>query len=119
MSEEFFKVAKLEINQELKEIKVILKSCLDDADVAKNSNDLEQHMHKIKGLAPMMGKEDVGSLAKTLDLILKKLVIGKKINGFIGPLNSSIDQMIFAMDKQCDLSSIQKQISDISLKIID
>jgi len=76
-------------------------------------------MHKIKGLAPMMGKEDVGSLAKSLDLILKKLVSGKKVQGFIGPLNSSIDQMILAMDKQYDLGSIQKQISDISLKIID
>ena len=119
MSDEFFRVAKLEINQELQEIKSILKSCLDDPDIAKNSKNLEQHMHKIKGLAPMMGKEDVGSLAKTLDLILKKLASGKKVPGFKDPLNSSIDQMILAMDKQCDLSPIQKQISDISLKIID
>lgn len=119
MSDEFFRIAKLEINEELKKIEAVLQTCLVDSDVEKNSDKIEQSMHKIKGLAPMIGKEDVGILAKTLDLILKQLVSGKKLEGFLDPLNNSIQQMTIAMKRQCDLGQIQKQVSDISLKIID
>ncbi len=66
MSDEFMKIATQEINDELSGISTILDSCQNDADVSKNSDKIEEHMHKIKGLAPMMGKENIGSLAKTL-----------------------------------------------------
>ena len=119
MSDEFIRVATQEINEELSGISTILGSCLNDFDVSKNSQQIEAHMHKIKGLAPMMGKENVGELAKTLDAILKKIMAGNNIDGFFNPLLSSINQMKLSMEKSHDLTPIQKQISDIAAKIVD
>ena len=119
MSEEFIKVATQEINDELSAITLILESCQNNDDILKNSAKIEQHMHKIKGLAPMMGKENIGDLAKKLDLILKKIASGKKVTGFFEPLSNSIHQMTIAMNKHHDLGKIQIQVSDIASKIID
>ncbi len=119
MSDEFMKVATLEINNELSSISTILDLCQNDVDVSKNSDKIEEHMHKIKGLAPMMGKENIGSLAKTLDSILKKIVSGQKVDGFFDALSISIEQMKITMNKPNDLGEVQKQISDIASKIVD
>ena len=119
MSDEFIKVATKEINDELSGIATILDSCQNDSDVSKNSDKIEQHMHKIKGLAPMMGKENIGNLAKTLDSILKKIVSGHQVDGFFEPLLISIKQMTIAMNEPNDLSEIQTQVSDIASKIVD
>jgi len=119
MSDEFLRVATREINEELAGILNILSSCSGDSDVEKNSFKIEQHMHKIKGLAPMMGKENVGNLAKSLDIILKKIVSGKKIDGLFECLKKSVKHMSVAMEKTHDLNSVQKEVSDLSLKIID
>jgi len=67
----------------------------------------------------MMGKESIGNLAKTLDLILKKIVSGQKIDGFIEPFSTSIKQMKQAMDGPHDLCEVHKQVSDIASKIVD
>ena len=119
MSDEFIKVATQEINDELTSITTILESCKNDADISKNSGKIEPHMHKIKGLAPMMGKENIGNLAKILDSILKKIVSGQKVDGFYEPLSISIKKMTFAMENPYDLSEIHKQVSDIASKIVD
>ena len=117
MSEEFIRVATNEIEQDLEAISSILQSCEGDADVQKNSDQIEKHIHKIKGLAPMMGKIEVGELAKILDSLLKHLLSGKKIDGFFEPLTISIEQMKIAMKKHQDLTQIHNQILEISLKI--
>ena len=96
-----------------------LDVCSNDVDVAENSEKIEQQMHKIKGLAPMMGKENIGNLAKILDSILKKIVSGQKVDGFYEPLSISIKQMTFAMENPYDLSEIHKQVSDVASKIVD
>ena len=114
MSDEFLKVATQEINDELAGITIILASCKGDEDVVRNSDKIERHMHKIKGLAPMMGKENVGTLAKSLDVILKKLVDGQSIDGFFEPLLQSITEMKTAMVKSHDLDKINEQILKIS-----
>lgn len=119
MSDEFLKVATQEINDELSGIATILDSCKNDEDLSKNSNEIEKHMHKIKGLAPMMGKEPIGNLAKTLDSILKKIISGQQVDGFFEPFSISIEQMRMTMVKSHDLGEVQKQISDIASKIID
>jgi chemotaxis protein histidine kinase CheA len=119
MSDEFMKVATQEINDELSGIATLLDSCKNDDDLSKNSNEIEKHMHKIKGLAPMMGKEPIGNLAKTLDSILKKIISGQRVDGFFEPFSISIEQMRMAMAKSRDLGEVQKQISDIASKIID
>ena len=117
MSEEFIKIATKEINDELSGISQILGSCKNDSDVSKNASVIEEHMHKIKGLAPMMGKKNVGDLAKTLDLILKKIVTGQNVSDFLESLSLSIVEMKVAMEKPHDLGKIQKDISDIAQKI--
>ncbi len=119
MSDEFIQVATQEINDELSGIATILGTCQNDTDISKNSDEIEKHMHKIKGLAPMMGKEDIGNLAKTLDSILKKIISGQKVDGFFEPLSTSIKQMAIAMDSSQDLEEVQKQVSDIASKIVD
>ena len=119
MSDEFMKIANQEINDELSSISTILDLCQNDADVSKNSDKIEKHMHKIKGLAPMMGKENIGSLAKTLNSILKKVASGQKADGFFEALSISIEQMKITMEKPNDLGAVQKQISDINSKIVD
>lgn len=119
MSDEFLKVATKEINEELEGISSILGSCKNDDDVFKNSEQIERHMHKIKGLAPMMGKENVGALAKSLDVILKKLAAGQNLDGFFEPLSTSVSEMKNAMDKTHDLSQAQKKINEICSKITD
>ena len=67
---------------------------------------------------PMMGKENIGNLAKTLDSILKKIISGQKVDGFFEPLSMSIEQMT-TMNKPHDLGEVQRQVSDIASKIVD
>ena len=119
MSDEFLRVATAEINEELSAIRTILDSCQNDSDISKNSYKIEQGMHKIKGLAPMMGKQNIGDLAKTLDMILKKIIAGQKVDNFLNPLCVSVDHMTEAMEKSRDLGSIHKEISHIASKIAD
>lgn len=117
MSDEFIRVATKEIEEELDGILSILRSCSEDLDVTQNSATIEKHMHKIKGLAPMMGKQNIGELAKISDSLLKQMMTGKKIDGILKLLSSSVKQMKIAMKASHDLSQIQMQISDLYLKI--
>lgn len=119
MSDEFLKIATKELIKDLMAISEILGSCKNDDDVSKNSRQIESHMHKIKGLAPMMGKEKVGNLAKSLDAVLKKIVSGQRVEGFLEPLSKSVSEMQIAMKEPHDLGAIQEQISDISSKYVD
>jgi chemotaxis protein histidine kinase CheA len=119
ISDEFIKLATQEINEELSDISKILGSCQDDEDISKNSIKIEKHMHNIKGLAPMMGKENIGNVAKHLDSILKKIMSGKKVDGIFEPLCRSIEQMKMNMDKHHEMKEIQRQVSKIALKLVD
>ena len=117
MSDEFIRVATKEIEEELNGISSILQTCGEDLDVTQNSVKIEKHMHKIKGLAPMMGKENIGELAKISDSILKHMMTGKKIDGILELLSASVEQMKIAINASYDLSKIQKRLSDLYLKI--
>ena len=72
MSDEFIKVATKEINDEIASINNILESCNTDSDISKNSKTIERHIHKIKGLAPMMGKPGIGIIATLNNSLLDK-----------------------------------------------
>ncbi|MFQ5440115.1 MAG: hypothetical protein ACE5DL_01490 [Nitrosopumilaceae archaeon] len=119
LSDEFKKVATQEINEDLSQITIILDSCKNDEDVSKNSTKIEKHMHNIKGLAPMMGKEAIGTLAKNLDSILKKIMSGYKVNGIFEPLCTAVKQMKKSMSGTHNMEEIQSQISKLALKIIN
>ncbi|MEO9276515.1 MAG: hypothetical protein ABI340_01860 [Nitrososphaera sp.] len=73
MSDEFLKAARREIRDELSEIENIFTKCFSDKHIQENATDMESHVHKIKGLAPMMDYDSLGSLANIVDLILKHI----------------------------------------------
>ncbi|KAG2478810.1 MAG: hypothetical protein NPMRTH1_270004 [Nitrosopumilales archaeon] len=89
MSDEFTQIATKEINEELIGIEGILNSCKNDEDIINNSTDIEKHLHKIKGLAPMMGQESVGEIAALNDTLMKKIIAGQIIEGIFETSNES------------------------------
>lgn len=111
MSDDFFNLASLEINEDVSAISLILNSCKTNDDVIKKASDLEKHIHKIKGLAPMMGKEDLGDLASEIDFVLKKIIDGQYIP-FLNELNDSARLMEASLNSECDFSEIKKRIKN-------
>jgi len=89
MAEEFTQIATKEINEDLTGIKEILNSCKNDEDITNNSTDIEKHLHKIKGLAPMMGQEGVGEIAALNDTLMKKIIGGQIVEGIFEISNES------------------------------
>jgi len=74
----------------------------------------QKHTHKIKGLAPMMGKEELGSFVAILDSILKKMIDGITINGIFNDMNNSISSMNqYMSEPDYDLTEIKNRISQI------
>ena len=114
MSDEFIAIATQEINDEIAEIDSTLKSCNGDEQVYENSKKFQTHTHKIKGLAPMMGKEALGTVCVGLDLIMKKIIDGKKPEGIYEFLSESLPQMKDSMNESnSDLSKITEKISNL------
>ena len=115
MSDEFLKIATAEINDEISEIQNILNSCHDSLDVSANAAEIQKSTHKIKGLAPMMGKEDLGSLSALLDSLLKKIMNGIIADEILESLIIAIDEMKKSMTcPDYNLDKIKQRISNIS-----
>lgn len=89
MSDEFSKVAWQEITDELESNFQILKLCKNDGDIKKNSSEIEKHLHKIKGLAPMMGQKKIGELASINDTLIKNILEGKNVTGIFDTIIQS------------------------------
>lgn len=91
-------MAKEEISQDIAEIGNLLNHCSSDDDIIKHASDIEKHIHKIKGLAPMMGQEQIGNIATLLDKLLKVVLSGKTIPGTHRTLTQSYGFMKSAID---------------------
>ncbi len=89
LSDEFSEQATKEINEELEHNSQILKSCQNDEDISNKCPEIEKHLHKIKGLAPMMGQKKIGELAALNDELIKKVLEGKKIEGIFETIKQS------------------------------
>ena len=111
MSDEFIQVATKEINEEIASINKILKSCKTDSDISKNSVYIEGHIHKIKGLAPMMGKPGIGIVSALNDSILNHLIEGKNIEGVFSTLTEST---VFMTDS---MNGPEEKVDEIKQKI--
>jgi chemotaxis protein histidine kinase CheA len=98
LSEEFLRVAKEEINQDIAEIGNLLNHCSNDDDITKHASDIEKHIHKIKGLAPMMGQDQLGNIASLIDKILKVILSGKPVSGIYRTITQSHGFMKNAID---------------------
>ena len=115
MSDEFLKVATAEINNEISEIQNILNSCQSSLDVSANAVKIQKSTHKIKGLAPMMGKEDLGSLSALLDSLLKKTMNGIIVDEILESLIIAADEMKKSMIyPNYNLDKIKQRISNLS-----
>ena len=118
MSDEFIAVATKEIRDDILGMSNIMNSCQNDINVFDVADDLKKHTHKIKGLSPMMGKDDLGSLSESLDLMLKKIVEGNKIDGVFDILTKSLSAMNLSLDDSTnDQDLITSQIKDILSKL--
>ncbi len=114
MSDEFLKLATAEINNEISEIHNILNSCHTSLDVSANAAKIQKSTHKIKGLAPMMGKEELGSLSSLLDSVLKKIMDGAIIDEIFESLIDAVDEMKHSMtNSNYNLDEIKQRISTI------
>ena len=114
MSDEFIEIATQEINEEISGLEQLLPACQNDADIFSSAGKFQKHTHKIKGLAPMMGKEELGSFSAILDSILKKMIDGVIIDGIFNDMTDSISLMKKSMSEpKCDLAEIKNRISQI------
>ena len=114
MSDEFLKVATKEINEDIFELEKILSLCKTDTDVISNASQFQKHTHKIKGLAPMMGKQNLGDLSSSLDSIFKKLLDGSRVEGIFSILNDILPLMkLVIIEPDYDLTEIKQKISQI------
>jgi len=113
MSDEFMAVATQEIREDVLGMSNIMKSCNADSDVFDIAGEIEKYTHKIKGLSPMMGKDDLGNLSESLDVLLKKIVEGNKIEGIFDIVTQSIIAMNLSLDDfPNDLNLITDKIKE-------
>ena len=121
MSEEFLKVARQEIQVELDSLKEAFHACANDEQFYKKSKEIEKHMHKIKGLAPMMGQENVGEIARMSDLILKYVMTQGMLKGSHDIILEAVQRMnhLFNGDISIEIDDFRKKIIDNYPEIAD
>ena len=118
MSDEFLKIATDEINDEISQIMTIVDTCHNGTELCQNSGEIQKSTHKIKGLAPMMGKEELGSLAALLDSVFKKIQNVPITNEMFSSLVSAVGEMKNSMiHPDYNLDEIKQKVSKISLSL--
>ena len=111
LSDEFTKQATKEIHEELEHNSQILKSCQNDEDISNKCSEIEKHLHKIKGLAPMMGQKKIGELASLNDELIKKILEGEKIEGIFETIKQSNNLMKDLMrDSTVEIDGLKQTI---------
>lgn len=114
MSDNFHKIARQEIQEELDNLKQILSQCNNDNDVFNNGDKIERHLHKIKGLAPMMDQNNVGEIAKLNDIILRYVIENGMLNGTYQIISESLQMM-----REIFNDTNKKSIDEFKIKIHD
>ncbi len=89
MTDEFIKVSEKEINEDLEGISKILDSCKNDNGLKEKCQEIKNHLHKIKGLAPMMGKKGISEIASINDSLLKKILEDNMVDGIFETISES------------------------------
>jgi len=93
MHDKFTKIARQEIQTELNGLEAIIALCNNDEQIFQNSKEIEGHLHKIKGLAPMMDQESVGEIAKISDTVMKHIIEHGALAGSYKFIVESIENM--------------------------
>ena len=120
MSDEFLKVARKEIKFEIESLKNIFLSCTNDEQLYKKSTDIEKHMHKIKGLAPMMSQDSIGEIAGISDIILKHITSHGTLNNSNKIIFEAISNMsdIFDGHSKIDVDNFRKKVQEAFPEIL-
>ncbi|VVC05539.1 Uncharacterised protein [uncultured archaeon] len=115
MSDEFIKIARQEILIELDGLEAIIAFCNNDEQIFKNSKEIEGHLHKIKGLAPMMGDEIIGEIAKISDTVTKHIIQDGSLGGSYMFIVESIQSMknLFNGQKNIFANDINKKAREM------
>jgi len=121
MSDEFLKAAKQEIQIELEGLDQVLMSCNNDEHVFKNSRKIESHLHKIKGLAPMMGLDKIGEVAKMSNVILQYIMDNGTLSGSYKIILESVEKMKHMFNGQDidDTDNFRKRVRNSFPEIVD
>jgi chemotaxis protein histidine kinase CheA len=114
MSDEFLKIARKEIGSEIASLKSIFLSCTSDEQLYKKSTDIEKHMHKIKGLAPMMNQDSIGEIARISDTVLRHVTSHIILNNSHKIISEAVINMsdIFEGHSKIDVISFRKKVQD-------
>jgi len=114
MSEEFLKVARQEIQSEIDSLNEIFLTCTNDEQLHEKSIEIEKHMHKIKGLAPMMEQEKVGEVAKISDLVLKHVSSHGTLKGSHKITSDAVKIMfdLFSGQVNIQIDGFRKQVRE-------
>ncbi len=119
MSDEFLRVARLEIQTEIENLKDIFLICGNDEQLHEKSVDIEKHMHKIKGLAPMMGQEKVGEIARISDIILKHVIGHGMLKGAHSIISNAVQKMSSIFDGyDAEVDDFKKTVKDAYPQIL-
>jgi HPt (histidine-containing phosphotransfer) domain-containing protein len=111
LSDEFLRIAKKEVTDDIAGIGNLLRNCTGDSDVFKNAPEIEKHVHKLKGLAPMMGHDQIGQIAALIDSLLKTAIAGKEIPGIYMTVTKSHEFMQNAINgTKADFSVLKTEI---------
>ncbi len=121
MSDNFNKLARQEIQDELDSLQQILTQCYNDNDISSNGIEIEKHLHKIKGLAPMMGQNNVGEIAKINDSILKHIIQNGTQSGIHQIMIESLQimQAIFNDTNKNDVKEFKNKLLKTFSHILD
>jgi len=120
VSDDFLNVATKEIQEDLDAIKQILKNCKNDIDIFNNAKEIQRHIHKIKGLAPMMGQKEVGEIAKITDSLAKHVIANGPLENSLGTLiesNSVMNDILFGQYKG-EITEYKKKIRKIFASVL-
>jgi chemotaxis protein histidine kinase CheA len=111
LSDEFLRIAKKEVADDIAGIGNLLKNCSSDDDVFRNASEIEKHIHKIKGLAPMMGHDQIGQIAALVDSLLKAMIAGNVVPGIYVTITRSHEFMQFTISGTAmDFSTLKTEI---------
>ncbi len=114
MSDKFLDLARQEIQSELNDLEQIVMHCNSDENIYTNSKNIKEHLHKIKGLAPMIEQKKIGEIARTCDNILKHIMINGVLPGSCSFMIKIMDDMrkIFQGFDAYDMSDFKKLVHD-------
>ncbi|HEX5457638.1 MAG TPA: hypothetical protein VFX64_04550 [Candidatus Nitrosotalea sp.] len=120
MSDEFLRLARQEIQTEIDNLRDIFLICGNDEQLYGKSVDIGNHIHKIKGLAPMMGQEKVGEIARISDIVLKYVSSQGTLEGSHAIIFAAVEKMsgIFEGQSGIEVDDFKKAVKDTYPQIL-